>query len=93
MHQKRIIHRDLKLDNILLNSKQNGNFEIRIADFGLAKKLLPNEISYHKCGTPTYIAPELLRGQGASLESDIFSLGSIMFNLLTGKYLFSDSSP
>lgn len=92
MHSKNIIHRDLKLENILLNSRDNGVLELRIADFGLAKQLLPGEIDYHKCGTPTYIAPELLRGQGATIKSDIFGLGSIMFNLLTGRYLFNSRS-
>ena len=78
------MHRDLKLDNILLNSKEDGNYEIRIADFGLAKQLLPSEICYHKCGTPTYIAPEILRGEGYTQKADIFSLGSIMYNLVSG---------
>ncbi len=89
MHSKLIIHRDLKLENILLNSKDNGYLEIRVADFGLAKQLLPGEKDYHKCGTPTYIAPELLRGHGTTTKGDLFGLGSIMFNLLTGRYLFN----
>ena len=91
MHKRNIIHRDLKPENILLSSKESGVFEIRIADFGLAKKCLPQEILYNKCGTPTYIAPEILGDQGYSFKSDIFSVGSIMFNLLSRKYLFNTS--
>ncbi|CDW77617.1 serine threonine protein kinase [Stylonychia lemnae] len=88
MHQRNIIHRDLKLDNILLKSSKQGIYEVRIADFGLAKQLKQGEILSHKCGTPSYIAPEILRYGEYDLKSDIFSLGSIMYNLITGKYLF-----
>ncbi|CDW89285.1 serine threonine protein kinase [Stylonychia lemnae] len=88
MHQQNIVHRDLKLDNILLKSNKNGKYEIRIADFGLATQLKQGEHRYDKCGTPTYIAPEILRDGELTLKSDLFSLGSIMFNLCTGQYLF-----
>jgi calcium/calmodulin-dependent protein kinase I len=44
---------------------------------------------YMKCGTPGYVAPEILRSEGYNSKCDIFSLGSLMFNLLTGFYLFS----
>lgn len=90
MHSKNIIHRDLKLENILLNSNNtNDEYDIRIADFGLAQQLKENEMLRHKCGTPTYIAPEILNGQEYSYKADIFSLGSIMYNLVTGSYLFT----
>jgi len=90
MHSKYIVHRDLKLANILLNSNEEGVLDIRIADFGLAKKLKPGQFISEKCGTPTYIAPEVLRGDPYSFKADIFSLGSIMYNLLTGRYLFDE---
>jgi serine/threonine protein kinase len=88
MHNLGIIHRDLKLDNILLNSKEEGIYDVRIADFGLAKQIKKDEVLYNKCGSPTYIAPEILLGQGYTLSADIFSLGSVMFNLAAGRYLF-----
>jgi|LauGreDrversion4_2_1035121.scaffolds.fasta_scaffold50290_2 serine/threonine protein kinase len=47
---------------------------------------------YLKCGTPGYVAPEILRSEGYNANCDIFSLGSLMFNLLTGFYLFSGDS-
>ena len=47
-----------------------------------------DELEYYRCGTPSYIAPEILRGTGYSFKADIFSIGSIMYNLVTGKYLF-----
>eukprot|EP00347_Sterkiella_histriomuscorum_P006243 403353516 len=88
LHQMNIIHRDLKLDNILLNSQEQQNFDLRIADFGLAQQLLDGEKCTIKCGTPTYIAPEILEGKEYDTRSDIFGLGSIMYNLFTGRFLF-----
>jgi len=61
---------------------------VRIADFGLAAHIKPDEVLTQKCGTPTYIGPEVLSGSGYNEKADIFSLGSIMFNLVSGKYLF-----
>lgn len=84
IHSQNIIHRDLKPDNILLHSVDHKNFEIRIADFGLSKPLQPGFKLYHKCGTPTYIAPEVLRGDGYDLKADLFSLGSVFYNIVAG---------
>ncbi|CDW84114.1 serine threonine protein kinase [Stylonychia lemnae] len=88
MHKRGVIHRDLKLDNILLNTSVPGVFDVRIADFGLAAQFKPGELLFQKCGTPTYIGPEVLNGRGYNEKTDIFSVGSIMFNLVSGKYLF-----
>ena len=52
---------------------------------------MDNELNTSMCGTPSYIAPEMLRGEPYDYRADIFSIGSIMFNLLTGKYLFPGS--
>lgn len=86
-----MIHRDLKLDNILINDiAESGEYRIKIADFGLSTfgPFNHRERLYDKCGTPCYTAPEVLRGQGYTLKCDMFSLGSIMFNMITGRYLF-----
>ena len=72
----------------MLNSREERVFDLRIADFGLAKQLHQGEILSQKCGSPTYIAPEILRGGGYSFSADLFSVGSIMFNLASGNYLF-----
>ncbi|CDW76825.1 serine threonine protein kinase [Stylonychia lemnae] len=92
IHKENIVHRDIKLENILLRTKEEGVYEIRIADFGLAKAIKPNENIFHRCGTPSYIAPEILRDQGYGTKADIFSVGSLMYNLVSGRYLFSQSS-
>eukprot|EP00347_Sterkiella_histriomuscorum_P019771 403340352 len=91
MHSQNIIHRDIKPDNILMASQAQGIYEIRIADFGLATQLKSyKDMRYHKCGTPSFIAPECLRGKGYSVKFDIFSAGSMMYNMATGEYLFQD---
>jgi serine/threonine protein kinase len=88
---KKVVHRDIKLDNILIKSidEQSHIFEIKVADFGLACLTPDDETLYHKCGSPGYVAPEIFNGSGYSYNADIFSLGSVFFNLLTGMFLFS----
>ena len=93
IHKKNVIHRDIKLDNILINKVDDSDqYDVKIADFGLAefvpdsKQTKSTEII---CGTPCYIAPEILRENKYSCKCDIFSLGSLCFNLLTGRYLFN----
>eukprot|EP01084_Bolivina_argentea_P006977 13166_1 len=84
LHSKSVIHRDLKLGNILLDA----HLDIKICDFGLATRF-DGDRKTTICGTPNYIAPEILNqrrlGHGHSFEVDIWSLGVVMFTLLTGK--------
>ena|SRR5579859_4132334 len=78
MHDKRVIHRDLKLGNLFLDSKMN----VKLGDFGLAALLVDdNERKRTICGTPNYIAPEVLcdNGVGHSYEVDLWSIGVIMY--------------
>ena len=82
LHSHRIIHRDLKLGNLFLNDRM----ELKIGDFGLATKLdFEGERKKTVCGTPNYIAPEVLNGSGHSYEVDIWALGVIIYTLLIGK--------
>lgn len=87
MHRKNIIHRDIKPENILLMDKQD--LQICIADLGLACSLNDKASLNLKCGTPGYTAPEILKGFNYTTKSDIFSIGSFFFNMITGKMLFS----
>ena len=82
LHENKIIHRDLKLGNVFLND----NMECKIGDFGLATKVdFDGERKKTLCGTPNYIAPEVLGKKGHSYEVDVWSLGCILFTLLVGK--------
>lgn len=84
LHSRRVIHRDLKLGNIFFDPEMN----LKIGDFGLAS-VLPSTDSrkYTICGTPNYIAPEVLGGKntGHSFEVDIWAIGIMMYALLIGK--------
>lgn len=82
LHRHRVIHRDLKLGNLFLDSE----VRIKVGDFGLAAQLEHDgERKRTICGTPNYIAPEILEGKGHSFEVDIWSLGVIMYTMLIGK--------
>ena len=82
LHENKIIHRDLKLGNVFLND----NMECKIGDFGLATKVdYDGERKKTLCGTPNYIAPEVLGKKGHSYEVDVWSLGCILYTLLVGK--------
>lgn len=81
LHNIKIIHRDLKLGNLFLNNELN----VKIGDFGLAAKIeFDGERKKTLCGTPNYIAPEVLSKKGHSYEVDIWSIGCVMYTLLVG---------
>jgi serine/threonine protein kinase len=91
MHSKRIIHRDLKPENILF--KKGCNFDtVVIADLGLAVNADSKPFLFPRCGTPGYVAPEVINIEDFTLTyepiCDIFSLGLILNILFTGKSLF-----
>jgi calcium/calmodulin-dependent protein kinase I len=85
IHDKGVVHRDLKTDNLLLASRSDDT-NIKIADFGFATKLEGNSNSKLStaCGTPGYIAPEILEGRPYGKEVDIWSLGVITYIVLCG---------
>lgn len=90
MHNQGYIHRDLKPQNIFLSEKNRTN--IKIADFGFAVNLKDNKLMSANVGSPLYMPYEALTDMKFSVYSDIFALGVIWFELLTGKTPFSASS-
>lgn len=89
LRRERVIHRDLKLGNLFLGP----DMELKIGDFGLAAKLdYDEEKKTTICGTPNYIAPEILDNhhKGHSFQVDVWSLGVVMFTMLVGKPPFED---
>jgi serine/threonine protein kinase len=87
MHKNDVVHRDLKPENLILASKDN-DYDLRIADFGLAAFAKPGELLKLRCGSPGYVAPELLDDVGYEQKADIFSAGVILYVLLTGRPAF-----
>ena len=85
LHKNNMIYRDLKPENILIDSKGH----IKLTDFGLSK-IVTNieEKSFTICGTLQYIAPEIISGEGYNESVDWWSLGIIMYEMLTGKLPF-----
>jgi serine/threonine protein kinase len=95
-HQRGIIHRDLKPENIMLKVVGD-DIVIKVVDFGLAKLVSGEEVSQKLTktgefmGTPQYMAPEVYDGENADSRADIYALGIILYEMITGKVPFSGS--
>lgn len=88
IHGQQIIHRDLKFDNIMLSRLRDGRIHAQLLDFGVAK-LLSREMELTEggqvAGTPGIVAPELVDGEEPTVQSDLYSLGVLIFTTLAGR--------
>lgn len=89
IHKRKILHRDIKLDNILLDGKGR----VKIADFGVSKLVKSGDVMHEQSGTPAYIAPEILKEEGyRGFKADIWSAGVVFFAMLCGTVPFKASN-
>lgn len=91
LHQNNIIYRDLKLENVMVSAKTEGH--IKLVDFGFSKKMTPGNLrTTTNCGTPAYVAPEIVHGYGHSFEVDVWSLGILMAEIVSQQTPFQADS-
>ncbi|KAI8987226.1 kinase-like domain-containing protein [Pilobolus umbonatus] len=87
LHSKNIVYRDLKPENILIDATGH----IKLTDFGFAKRI--DKMTWTVCGTPDYIAPEIILSRGYTKAVDWWGLGVLLFEMITGRAPFQDSNP
>ncbi|KAK2657765.1 hypothetical protein Ddye_010817 [Dipteronia dyeriana] len=91
LRDNNLIHRDLKPQNLLLTTDDN-NAVLKIADFGFARSLQPRGLAETLCGSPLYMAPEIMQLQKYDAKADLWSVGTILFQLVTGRTPFTGNN-
>lgn len=92
-HDNDVIHRDLKPENVMVRQRADGAWQVKVIDFGIAKirnsLVAPSTVTGKVAGTVSYMAPEQLEGKKVSAASDIYGLGVIAYEMLTGRCPFN----
>jgi serine/threonine protein kinase len=89
LHEREgVVYRDLKPENILIDAEGH----LKLVDFGFAKRIHDRE-TYTLCGTPEYLAPEVIRNKGHSTAVDWWAFGILIYEFLVGQPPFWDQSP
>ncbi len=96
-HEAGVVHRDIKPGNLLLSSAPGGGDRVKILDFGLAKIMIGSDLTAltgrgEMFGTPAYMSPEQARGDSIDAKTDLYALGILAFELLTGRLPFISKS-
>ncbi|TYI55063.1 hypothetical protein E1A91_D11G115000v1 [Gossypium mustelinum] len=90
LQEKHLIHRDLKPQNLLLT--KGSTPQLKIGDFGFARSLTPENLADTLCGSPLYMAPEIIQNKKYDAKADLWSVGAILFQLVTGKPPFDGNN-
>ncbi|XP_074271344.1 serine/threonine-protein kinase ATG1c isoform X2 [Silene latifolia] len=91
LRENNLIHRDLKPQNLLLSTNDSSS-DLKIADFGFARSLQPRGLAETLCGSPLYMAPEIMQLQKYDAKADLWSVGTILYQLVTGKTPFTGNN-
>jgi len=93
IHTRGVVHRDLKPENVMIDEHDN----VKLIDFGIAGSTGARRLTFAKLsptmGTPDYISPEQVKGQRGDARSDLYALGVMFYEMLTGKVPFSGTNP
>jgi serine/threonine protein kinase len=92
MHGQNVVHCDLKSKNLLLKRQDDACPQVVIGDFGFASRVYWPKSLTRQCGTPYFVAPEVLLGTGYDTKADMWSLGVILYSLLSGDLPFMGKS-
>ena len=93
IHDRGVVHRDLKPENMMVDDQDN----IKLIDFGIASDLRGRRLTFAKLsqtmGTPDYISPEQVKGKRGDARSDLYSVGVMLYEMLTGQVPFTGNNP